>query len=143
MDSAPTPVRPQMFLSALRAAVARFETASRASDSDATFVALFEALSWTVSLDERLGCGSEPELLGLRYARNAVHHLWADALELTQGRSLPTGLPTMLAEWSWRATLPEPRTKRGRAEYVSHLAGRPARMTLDAIVTALSARLAA
>jgi hypothetical protein len=58
-------------------------------DPDQAFFAIFEALNWAVTVDDRLsdvlvgwprGYDERDSLLGFRYARNAVHHDWADAL---------------------------------------------------------------
>jgi hypothetical protein len=48
-----------------------------------TYVPLFEALNWASSIAWRLGTGNRPDLLkAVEYARNAVHHDWARALDL-------------------------------------------------------------
>lgn len=133
------PVAPGTLLRGLREAATRFEDASRGGDSEATFLPLFEALNWTVSLDERLGYPRSPVLRGLRYARNRVHHQWADALEITPGRGLPFALPTILGDWSWRQSLPPGRDSRGEAEYEAYLAGRAARATLNSVSDHLAA----
>jgi hypothetical protein len=43
---------------------------------------------------------------GVRFARNRVHHQWADALQITSGRAYPRTYPKAYFEWRWRATLP-------------------------------------
>jgi hypothetical protein len=84
---------------------------------------------------------------GLRYARNRVHHQWAEALDprdvpfprvaqaVGRGSRIITP-PTVLA-WFWKPIdrLPPPPKerpdKRGQAAYKAHLAGKPARDALD------------
>ena len=82
-----------------------------------TFFGLFEALNWAVALDDVIGetwrPAGEPEpftwrsrvtggelMDGVRYARNRVHHQWADALRLEHrdGGILPFGGHS----WLWR-----------------------------------------
>jgi hypothetical protein len=125
-------------------AVERFQAAE--FDPVAAYNALFEALNWTVALDDRarkhwapegkpldwawrkrLGHGAEV-LGGVRYARNRVHHQWSDAMT-------STFRPTEFVPWMWRpeAELPqgdEP-DPRGEASYVKHLEGRPVQGCLD------------
>jgi hypothetical protein len=61
-------------------ALARFHDARLGRDSVAAFIPLFEALNWAASIDEGLGYLDHAELQGSRFARNRVHHQWADAL---------------------------------------------------------------
>jgi hypothetical protein len=134
------------------AAYDRFMDSGRMSTKpDDAFFPIFEALSWAASLDDRLGIelsatkrkdwnwhANFPQgdvLVGVRYARNAVHHQWADALYLTSGAELPAVLPAPLFEWRWRQELPATRGRRGRQEYGALVAGAPARMTLDTLRT--------
>jgi hypothetical protein len=129
----------------------RFSEGVRQPEPDPGFFALFESLNWAIALDdlireiwvpagEQLGRAwgdvargeGLPELLdGTRYARNLVHHHWADALRLEQGRRYPTTYPEVYFSWVWReaADLPEhpdadkPHVIRNRAAYDSRLAG--------------------
>src|SRR4051812_4544089 len=82
------------------AALERFAEATRQRDPDPAFFALFECLNWAVAVDDLIqelwspagevlgrewrefegGDGLADLLNGVRYARNLVHHHWADAL---------------------------------------------------------------
>jgi hypothetical protein len=109
------------------------------------FFALFEALNWAVAIDsfvaecwrpegQRLGMAWRQripgaELLGgVRYARNRVHHQWADALREDRDGS-PSVLPFTMTGLVWRdlTELPIP-TKpgaesSGRSAYQRYLEG--------------------
>jgi hypothetical protein len=125
-----------------RRAHARFVEARLEEESAEAFIPLFEALSWAVSLDERLERPSHPELRGLRYARHSVHHKWADALWLDRGEFLlPAPLPMKFMEWKWRENLIAPRNREDDAAYKEHLAGRASRHTLDAVLAFLDQQL--
>jgi hypothetical protein len=110
------------------------------------YFALFEALAWTYSVDEWLReHGPEqarqlPELRGLRYARNAVHHRWDQALWMDLGGEFPLVLGQsqlgVVSEWRWNDELSR-RLDADGAFYKSHLAGHPARETLTALATHL------
>jgi hypothetical protein len=77
-----------------RRAHARFVEARVEEEPVDAFIPLFEALSWAVTLDERLDFPAYPELRGLRYARNSVHHKWSEALWLDRaGITLPAPCP--------------------------------------------------
>jgi hypothetical protein len=115
------------------------------TDKEQAFFAIFEALNWAAAIDHRVGttlgtgerwASSYAEgsyALGFRYARNVVHHEWADALFADlSGFVIPSPLPARLFEWRWRIALPSTR-ERGRAEYEAHLAGQPVRFTLEAL----------
>jgi hypothetical protein len=111
-------------------------------DPDQAFFAIFEALNWAVAVDDRLkeavpywprGFDQRDSLLGFRFARNAIHHDWADALWLDRsGAVLPTPLPHAFFEWCWRADLHSTKDW-GRAKYRTHLSGKPVRFTLEAL----------
>jgi hypothetical protein len=122
-----------------RRAVKRWIDATGQNDADGAFMALFEALNWVTSIDERLGRDGErpPELLGHRWVRNAVHHLWADAVVAGEPQPVrqqfgPIAIEGYSVEWLCRpaAELPSPRNDRGLAEYQSFLEGRHAGNTL-------------
>jgi hypothetical protein len=66
-------------------AVARFDESRLGHDATVAFLPLFEALNWAASIDERLRYPDYPELRGLRFARNRVHHQWAEALYVDVG----------------------------------------------------------
>jgi hypothetical protein len=118
----------------------RFLEVRLSLDADAVFLPLFEALSWTVSIDERLqriwkAAPTNPDkwwsegfthgdvVKGVRFARNRVHHQWADALwpSRHEGRVI----------WRWRPTLPAGRNRTGEGEYADRVATRPAIDTLS------------
>ncbi|WP_342038745.1 hypothetical protein, partial [Brevibacterium ammoniilyticum] len=73
---------------------------------------------------------------GIRFARNRVHHQWADALQLnTGGFQFPIVFPMVTHEWSWVSADVIPLSKkddqnRGIDEYRSELQGRLARRSL-------------
>jgi hypothetical protein len=89
--------------------------------------AVFEALNWSVTLDERLRHeldGSDwiadlkagGVVRALRYARNCVHHNWAAALDADLGSKRARG-PTRDRVWHHlgeRAALRSPRSERRR-----------------------------
>lgn len=100
------------------------------TNPDSTFFGLFETLNWSVALDDVIGETWRPdgnreglewrtrvtggELMdGIRYARNRVHHQWADALwhEHHDGGVLPFGGHS----WLWRPLDELPSPSKGRA----------------------------
>jgi hypothetical protein len=141
-------------------ALSRLGDAVKVKEPTPAFVALFEALNWAVSLDERAGehWAPEGEVLGfgwrervrgahlmqaVRFVRNSIHHQWSDALELDEsGRAFPKTFPVVFFEWRWRALsdLPpgrvqksekiKPRQAAEEAAYQETLEGKPARTTL-------------
>jgi hypothetical protein len=88
-------------------AVGRFSVGVRETDSNPAYFALFESLNWAVAIDDFVrevwvphgepldrgwtdlaaGDGYVDLLDGARYARNLVHHHWADALRSEQARA--------------------------------------------------------
>jgi hypothetical protein len=73
-------------------------------------------------------------MAGLRYARNSVHHQWADALRLDEGGvSFPLEFPVRFSDWYWRREIPPPRNRKGELEYNRLLAGEPTRNALSAL----------
>jgi hypothetical protein len=141
-------VTTRSLLAGFEEAAQRFYVASKETDSDAAFRPLFEALNWSVSLDDRLQAAWEAsptnpakwwsdgfihgdDVKGVRYARNRVHHQWADALFLSSsGRAYPRTYPLVFHEWRWRLELPAGRNTQFQAEYAAQLAAGPARVTL-------------
>jgi hypothetical protein len=107
---------------------------------------LFEALGWAYSIDERLQQGWKSQAhadefwyegfkhgdvaKGFRFARNRVHHQWANALHTTSGASIPRRIPFRLMEWRWDSELPPGRNDRFKQEYDDRLADHPVRVTL-------------
>ncbi len=149
----------------LAQAFERWQTAQAEGDAQRAFFALFEALDWTHAVDDyvarvwrpdgaveedpwwewrrhrSLGVGDELSniMQGLRYARNRVHHQWADALVTTDGLMFPVVFPVRFRSWVWRSAedLPTPSNEAkeaaGRKAYSTALAGRPAHETLTTI----------
>lgn len=158
--SAPRFVSVRLLLDGYVKAVERFERAAKGRDPGAAFLALFEALNWAVAIDERVkehwapdGANTEEDktrqpgwgwrervpgaeaMAGVRFARNRVHHQWADALCLDDnGFTSPVSSPLMSFEWRWRDLAELPAGKpdpNGEAIYERHLAGSPTRLTLS------------
>lgn len=146
----------ETLLSGYTGAVARFQDARRTHGASRTFHSLFEALNWAVVLDDHVSrhwtppgtvapvrwkwrnhVGDGGYVRALRFARNRVHHQWADALVNTEGAELPSTLPLALFEWRWRSStvLPTGSNMDGLAEYDQLLAGSTARMSLDVIAS--------
>ena len=141
-------VTKRSLLAGFEEAAQRCYVASKETNSDAAFRPLFEALNWSVSLDDRLQAAWEAsptnpakwwsdgfihgdDVKGVRYARNRVHHRWADALFLSHsGFALPMRFPLAFREWRWRLSLPPGRNSEFLAEYDAQLAAGPARVTL-------------
>jgi hypothetical protein len=142
-------------------AVERFKIGVRQQDAEPGFCALFEALNWAVAVDDFIrevwvpngkplnwkwrafmGGDELAELLdGSRYARNLVHHPWADALRLEEGAQFPMRFPVVFHTWLWRNPdeLPEPRdaakphVQAQRAAYAKRLSGSRSEDTFLAI----------
>ena len=143
----------RLLLGGYLAALERFHEARLTRDSSAAFRPLFEALNWAVALDDQVAARWAPhgQPLGLswsdqiangeyvravRFARNRVHHQWADALVLTDGFTFPATFPIAFHEWRWRPSseLPVGRSDQDRqARYDELLAGQPARFALDVL----------
>jgi len=146
----------------------RFVAALDDVEGNSAYFALFEALNWAVSLDElvaktspagwkwRDGAVDGDLVRALRYARNRVHHQWADAIRfqpddssssgrlglMVLGRARLGGIGTP-ASWRWRA-LPElpPATRPdadGEAAYGRLLAGHSPPLTLNTLRRVLEA----
>ena len=154
MSGVPAAVGLGTLLAGYRQACERWMAGPRIDpDPEQAFFAIFEALNWAVSIDDRLG---EDTLLGwpsaydergyvagFRYARNAVHHHWAEALWLDRGGVLlPTPLPAAFFEWCWQPQL-RSRNERGLAKYRTHLSGQPVRFTLEALESIFEKAVAA
>lgn len=134
-----------MMVRGFEGAVDRLEAASGGNDESAMFCPLFEALNWAVALDDRLGVTWVPDgeslgfdwrtrvhdaqlMAGVRFARNRVHHNWADALELRDGLAFPLRFPMAFVTWAWRdiGDLPRDRPdKLGEQIYEDQLQGHP------------------
>jgi hypothetical protein len=108
--------------------------------------AVFEALNWSVTLDERLRHeldGSDwiadlkagGVVRALRYARNCVHHNWAAALDADLGSNEPVAPHATVFGITWANELRSDRPdRRGAAAYGQALAGRNVGDTLLAAV---------
>ncbi len=127
------------------AALARWRSVEQApGEPTETFAPLMEVLEWAASIHERLEyIDWSPDLRGLRWARHRCRHDWANVLEV-RGRDELRLHPNVdresvpAFEWAWRLTLPEAQRVREhrRADevyYYSHLAGKPARVTLNLV----------
>ena len=147
----------------------RFEAAEGENDPTAAYFALFEALNWAQTVDDVIartwsprgkvlgydwrtdpalrGGGEELAIImsGLRYARNRVHHQWADALitdRIAGGLTFPITFPVTfgaVSAWVWRPAddLPKPSNEDkeapGREAYTTALAGRKPDYALEAM----------
>lgn len=143
IDAKPGPVDIATLFAGFERARERFMNDRLGTDPAVVFMSIFEALNWSVSIEEQLRdsgipLGDEEIVRAVRYARNAVHHRWADALEVTDGAQLPAVLPAPLFEWRWTRDLPPPRNPTGKEEYDHLVAGQPVRYTLDSLSLAFS-----
>jgi hypothetical protein len=135
------------FIQGFEQAARRFHDVMRETDPLATFIPLFDALGWAVAIDNRFQgawavARTNPDkwwsdgfihgdtVKGVRFARNRVHHHWADALETTSGRSYPTTHRKVYMEWRWRAELPPGLNDEFKEHYHQEVASHPARVTL-------------
>ncbi|HET6641739.1 MAG TPA: hypothetical protein VFG93_00550 [Gaiellaceae bacterium] len=128
-----------------RRALARFAETAGQRERKERFIPLFEALNWAVAImDYEPMLWKDEIVLGLRFARNRVHHQLAEALEprdvpraevttAVRGQSRRVGPPTVL-DWFWKAAdqLPEPEERfrdkgyhRGKRAYQELLEGNP------------------
>ncbi len=136
-------------------AVSRYETKAKDVDPVEVTIAPFEALNWSIVLEdhvretwspdgqpldwdwrERFGHGAEI-MGGVRFARNRVHHQRVGALRLDPaGFQFPMTFPLVFREWVWLdadqlpAGRPDPE---GERVYRTHLEHRAARASLDVI----------
>lgn len=139
-------------LAGFDAACDRFHAVIHSQDSKVMYQPLFEALNWIVALDDRLQVewtkAGEPlpepwsqwfhrgeNILGIRFARNRIHHQWANAIgAVSSGRDL---LPPGEFEWRWFPSnlLPTGRSDTYKEEYDGYLAGERVRFTLRDVQT--------
>lgn len=140
-----------------RAAVERLLELIRDGSAKAedTFLPLFEALNWAASVDvyfiEAQAPIQDSLLIGVRFARNRVHHQWADALVRVESPGMAGVLratsssraimPPPGHQWNWRDVdqLPQGTNNSGKPEYKKHLEGRSAEDTLRALTPILNA----
>ena len=134
-------------------AAGRFNRATGRGQGTLAYVALSEALNWAVSLEDRTRRDWAPDgepvgwewrerlpntevMAGVRFARNRVHHQWADAMVIEQ-RTYPYKFPLLVPEWKWRPAndLPPGDQKHpdpdGEAAYRRFLEGRQVSVALD------------
>jgi hypothetical protein len=146
----PTSARPDWLVRGYRAALRRFDDTTGSRDPEERFIPIFEALNWAAAMLDpnsslRASLITDHIVRGLRFARNRVHHDWAEAIE---ARDMPypggSGLKTVPAhrgarmwrrraalDWCWKPLNQIPgANKRGAAQYRAHLEGKPARQAL-------------
>jgi hypothetical protein len=110
----------------------------------AYYHALFEALNWAYTLDDRLrrdagsgwwkGVPDGGMIPGIRWARNCVQHQWDEAVYLDED---PANLPPRQINhsWRWRGDLAgRERDHHGRAAYAEHLADSDVLITLTTLM---------
>lgn len=142
-------------------ALARFAAGVRSQECDPAYFALFESLNWAIAVDDfvrkiwvpdgkplnrgwsdrAVGEGYVELLDATRYARNLVHHHWADAVRKEQGARYPVVFPKVFHSFVWRDTdeLPEhpfaerEDIARNRAAYEAKFAGTRAEDSLRAL----------
>ena len=152
----------RVLLGGYHQAVERFMAAVDDRDPIVVFMPLFEALNWSVALDDQArkhwapeGSPLDWEWRGLapggevvdavRCARNRVHHQWADALVRTNGAIIPRTIPFALHEWRWRPLLELPaqtmkkkglsgQLRTSESNYENLLSGKPARVALQELL---------
>jgi hypothetical protein len=156
LHDSPAPATIDMHFGGYLAALNRLHDAQEAKDSDAAFRAIFESLNWATSIEDRIRQHWEPDgaplnwewrqrvegaelMSGIRFARNRVHHDWADALYLRAGGfTFPdsqTALDAHIATWRWRALvdLPPGDNMRGHELYERALEHQPVVLSLVAL----------
>jgi hypothetical protein len=139
------------FIRGYEEAAQRFYEVMKGTDPLATFIPLFDALGWAVAIDTRFqdswkhlkplpgmkmwsdGFIHGDTVKGFRFARNRVHHHWADALETTSGRAYPVTYPKTFMEWRWRAELPPGKNDEFKEHYKQDVASHPVRVTLGSL----------
>jgi hypothetical protein len=126
---------PVTMLRGFRRAIDRYVAAAQQETNfGETFIPLFEALNWAVSLRDRLKSDGHPvqHRLGsaLGYARDRVHHDWAGALH--------PRLSDASVEWFWKPIEQLPPPSGGRKKdanaYTELLADRSAHTTLTELL---------
>jgi len=156
-------VTAETLLAGFDSAHGRVRSAAGGLDWAPMYFAVFEALNWAVSLDDRLGnrrtgiALEDDHLSGLRHARNRTHHQWANAFVFDT--DVTGGLDHMVlgraqlgrghAEITWRVTkeLPKPTdpahsNPKQEQAYARALEARNVPESLETIATALAAAVA-
>jgi hypothetical protein len=120
------------------------------------YLALFEALNWAVTVEERLwrewdGLIDDPRawylevshgatMRGVRFARNRVHHQWTDAVELPDSAGEPPWRRDVVDKWEWTWPLPPGRAdEEGERVYRESLAGESVMVSLAELLPAFTA----
>lgn len=142
-----------MLLAGYSQAYRRFGAARHEQEDMSAYWALFECLNWAVAIDDAVAAWWAPEgtvlgydwrdriaaaeaMAGVRYARNRVHHQWADALREVHDRTYPKTYPARYFDFVWRERneLPPPPSskpdERGAEIYDRLLAGESVDATL-------------
>ncbi len=128
-------------------AYSRIKDAKNKKERLGVFFALFETLNWIVTIDDKLQdkekewyrkLGKDGETVrALRYARNRVHHQWADIVLITSGAAIPATIPLAFHEWVWKKLEnippedPKHTDEEGKKLYKELLEGRPVRYSLQ------------
>jgi hypothetical protein len=139
----PAPAPWEWLVEGYSGALDRFRaTADERDRPEKRFIPLFEALNWVAAIMAFPGAPSlydDSVVRALRFARNRVHHSFADALEprdvpfapglvvSARGGSRIVAPPTVL-DWFWKSPeeLPAGREDaKGEKAYREHLAGEP------------------
>lgn len=150
-------------LAGLDQALDRLRTAAAGRSWEPVYFSAFETLNWAASLDDYLGrprtgnADTDDHLNAFRFARNRVHHQWADAFELDLGVTAILGLARLgrmqlgrtHAALPWRTATdlpvpsdPEFRNPKGEAAYRRVFEGREVLPTMEVVARALRAAAA-
>src|SRR4051794_306118 len=98
MSSSVPVVAADIILAGFDQAHARVRSAADGLEWTPMYFAVFEALNWATSLDDRLGkprsgiSVEDDHLSGLQHARNLTHHQWANAFLFDTGVTAVLGL---------------------------------------------------
>jgi hypothetical protein len=153
--TAPTPGSASLdwLVKGYRRALARFDATEHQREPEERFIPLFEALNWAVvildfSRKRGPSITEDDVTFALWFARNRVHHQWADALEARDvpdppgmtvravGQGSRIVAPPTVVDWFWRplSQIPAAPAKHadpdGEKKYTGHLEGKPARQAL-------------
>jgi hypothetical protein len=136
------------YMDGFTAARDRFVSQHDRESLEETFPPLFEALNWATAIDLRITqrWRADPPfrghwpgwytggavLLGTRYARNCVHHQWADAVDMAfSGSAAERSASGFVWRWLTSAQLPPGRDDKFRDRYDADLAGHVVTDTLQ------------
>jgi hypothetical protein len=136
-----------------RAALGRLTSAASRGDPGETYLTLFETLSWATNVIDSRGNPDGAIANGLRWARNAVRHQWAKALELrdvlmpapvSPPGAGPVVEPAVVLDWFWLPVERVPKPRRSKHEsdqreaYRAEFAERRAREPLERLLPELA-----